>query len=163
FESPESTLRDLACIVAADRFDQEQNSALVKSLLWNYNDDAKCSGAILAGLTGVQRDLLTQKAEDEDIWTVQQIMHLGLWMQGAKRQVGESAAAMLSRDDLPQSSVLLAMLHQRQTQALDYLFAPRAAEPLPLLELLDHYRWSRVLYHFLPETAPPLWHWADPA
>lgn len=154
-------MRDLACIVAAQRFTAEQNDTLIRQLLRDYNDDAKISGAILAGLTGLQRELLAERTELEDMWPVQQMMKLGRWMQGELPEWDGVAATLMSRDDLPQTTVLLALLHRDRAAALDYLLNPRGEPPVDLLELLDFYRWNRVLRYFIPD-APPLWHWADP-
>jgi len=161
FESTQPQMRDGACIVAVQRFDEAQLAALIEELLWNYSDEARMSGAILSGMTGLQGDLLAQRAEDQTVWSVQQVMHLGLWMQGRMDELEGQAAYMLMRDDLPRSTILLAMLHRQPQAALDYLFNPRGLPPVDLLEWLDHYRWHRVLRHYLPADAPPLWHWAD--
>ena len=180
FASPRATLRDLACVVAADRFSDSQNERLVASLLNNFNDDAKCSGAILAGLTGLQPELLAKKARHEDVWSVRQIMSLGLWMQGhpppeispdippdiSHTGHGSKGRAvvegLLTRDDLPTTTVLLAMLHMKHTAAWDFLFNPQGEEQIDLLELFDQARWWRVLKRYLPPDAPPFWVWADP-
>jgi len=178
FNSPLPFVRDRACVVAAERFSREQNEALIGSLLSDYSDDAKCSGAILAGLTGLGGELLDRKMQDEDIWSVQQIHKLGLWMQGRLPQMQRQVALLLTRDDLPTTTILLAMLHKDRTAALDYILSPRTDEPqfstealnLPedegdqpvaLIKLLIHYRWWHVLKRYLPDDAPPLWLWAD--
>ena len=176
--SPLPGLRDAACVIAADRFTPEQNEALIASLLTDFSDDAKRSGAILAGLTGLQGPLLAAKMRDEDVWAVRQIHRLGLWMQGREPDLDNAVQGLLTRDDLPTTTVLLAMLHRRHPAALDTILAPRVDEPefsrqalnLPkgegdatvsLKELLFHYRWWHVLRRFLPADAPPLWLWAD--
>lgn len=162
FASPHSPLRDLACVVAVDRFSSEQNATLVESLLRDFNDDAKRSGAVLAGLTGLHPTLLASKADAEDIWTVQQILKLGLWMQGHRPDLDKLPETILTRDDLPTSSILLAMLHRGHPAAMEYLFNPTGEEIVDLEELLDQDRWWWVLQRYLPTDAPPLWLWADP-
>ena len=47
-------VRDLACVLAARRLSPPQHERMVHGLLWDYNDQAKISGAILAGLTGAR-------------------------------------------------------------------------------------------------------------
>ena len=176
--SPLPAVRDAACVVAAERFTPEQNEGLVRSLLTDFSDDAKRSGAILAGLTGLHGDLLTDKMRDEDVWAVRQVHRLGMWMQGRLPEMDDHAPGLLTRDGLPTTTVLLAMLHCGRPEAMDFILAPRADEPefsaeslnLPtsegvapvaLRKLLVHYRWHRVLRRYLPDDAPPLWLWAD--
>lgn len=161
FVSDAPSLRDLACIVATDRFTGQQLADLVESLLTDFNDNAKRSGAILAGLTGCHSDLLTKRASDEDIWSVQQIQRLGLWMQGRLPEMDRLAPGLLSRDDLPTTTILLAMLHRGHPAAWEYLLDPRSPT-FDLVDLLDQYRWWRVLERYLPDNAPPFWVWADP-
>ncbi len=164
FVSETSTLRDLACVVAAQRFSPQQHDQLVAELLNDFNDDAKRSGAILAGLTGAQRDLLAKKAHDEDIWSVQQILRLGLWMQGQHPEMKHLAPGLLTRDDLPTTTILLAMLHRGHNGAWEYLFNPRGDQPFDLVELLDQHRWWHVLAQYIPELDRddlPFWYWGD--
>lgn len=165
FESALPTLRDLAAVVAADKFEDEKLAGMAESLLRDYNDHAKMGGAILAGLAGVQRDLLHKRAAAEDVWAVQQVMRLGLWMQGegdAEERDGWPSS-LLMRDDVPRTTVLLAMMHRgRVRDALDHLLAPRGQPPVDLVELLAELRWWHVLRRYLPDDAPPFWLWADP-
>lgn len=156
-------IRDHACVIAADRFTPEQNSALIREGFKDFDDKGKISAAMLAGLTGLETELLRKKMIDEDIWAVQQMMRLGLWMQGRLPEVESSLVGLLSRPDMPRTTVLLAMLHARHPKALDYLLNPRG-EPWPgLAELLTYQAWWPVLKRYLPEDAPPLWPWADRA
>ncbi|MFW6060283.1 MAG: hypothetical protein ACODAQ_08875 [Phycisphaeraceae bacterium] len=163
FNSPHATVRDLACIVAIERFEEGQLDTLIASLLTDLNDDAKMSGAILAGLTGLQTDLLRERANQEDVWAVQKIMRVGLWMQGAAPAMTEQVPALLTRRDVPRSTLLMALLHRRHPAGLDYLLAPHGELPSDLQRLLVHYRWWHVLERFLPDDAPSLWLWADEA
>ena len=177
-DSSMPAVRDAACVVAAERFSGEQNEALIKSLLTDFSDDAKRSGAILAGLTGLQSQLLEKKMQDEDIWAVRQIHRLGVWMQGRLPEMDEQVQGLLTRDDLPTTTILLAMLHRTPIDALDIILSPRADElqldsaslslpeseggaPVSLKKLLVHYRWHRVLRQYLPDDAPPLFLWAN--
>ena len=162
FDHEAPALRDRACVIAGDRFTPEQNTALIAGLLADYNDRAKMSGAVLAGLTGLQTSLLERKHGQEDNPQVQQVMELGLWMQGKRPEFDCAVSLWLTHDDLPATTILLAKLHRRRAEALDDLLNPRGELTLDLVELLDHYRWWYVLKHYLPEDAPPFWVWADP-
>ena len=161
FACPQPQMRDLACIVAAERLTRPEQEQLIGSLLHDFNDQAKLSGAILSGLTGARRDLLARRSDAEDIWLVRQVQRLGLWMQGQLDTFDPQP--LLGRADVPKSTLLLAMLHRDRIGALDYLFNPRGEPHLDLIELFDHYRWWHVLRRYLPDDAPPFWLWADPA
>ena len=165
FHSLHPTMRDGACLVATQRFSKTQNTALIRSLLNNFDDRAKMSGAIVSGLTGLHSELLQQRSEVEDVPTVALVMRLGLWMQGRLAKLDKSVEALLTRDDLPTTTILLAMLHRggRFTPAaLDYLLNPHGEPQFDLIELLDQLRWWYVLKPYLPSGAPPLWVWSDP-
>ena len=165
FEHEVATIRDLACIVAKDRFTPQQLDGTVNSLLNNFNDNAKCSGAILAGLTGLQTPLLIKKARDEDIWWVQQIIKLGMWMQGQFPEMEMLAPGLLTRDDLPSTTVLLSMLHRGHPHAWEYFFDPRSEPQIDLIELFDQHRWWLVFERDLPDRFRKdlkFWFWADP-
>jgi HEAT repeat protein len=165
--SEASPLRDLACAVAAKRFTPEQNEQLITELLGDLNDDAKMSGAILAGLTGLNGSLLIERTEAEDVWAVKQIMQLASSMAGGPSPLNDVAGAnLLVRDELPMpiSSVLLAMLHRgdkSRIAALDYLLNPQGDPAMDLVELFDQLRWWYILKDYLPADAPPFWWWAD--
>jgi hypothetical protein len=73
----------------------------------------------------------------------------------------ELASGLLLRPDLPTTTILLAMLANGRTAALDYLLNPAGEEHLPLAQLFDQSRWWYVLRRFLPTDAPPFWVWAD--
>ena len=138
--SDEPTLRDLACTIAARRFDRSELSDLVEALLSDFNDHAKRSGAILAGLSKVHGDLLREKMAVEDVWTVKQIHRLGMWMQGLpvhdergrRIDMAKFASTLLARDDLPHSTILLAMLHVRQVGSAAAARPLDAATAVPL-------------------------------
>ena len=159
--SDQAQMRDLACLIAAQRLTQGEQHQLVGRLLPHFNDHAKMSGAILSGLTGTQSRLLARRSDAEDVWLVRQIQRLGLWMQGRLDTLDPQT--LLQRADVPKSTVLLAMLHRDRIDALDYLFNPRGEPLIDLVQLLDHYRWWHVLRCYLPNDAPPFWLWADPA
>ncbi|MCX5659063.1 MAG: hypothetical protein NTW19_04985 [Planctomycetota bacterium] len=163
FTSDVPAIRDHACLLASERLTPEQNAALIRDGFKDFDDRAKMSAAVLAGLTGLEPDLLKQKMTDEDIWMVQQIMRLGMWMQGKLPDVEGALPGLLTRDDMPRTTLMLAMLHRKHPQALDYLLNPRG-EPWPgLADLLTYQAWWPVLRHYLPDDAPPLWPWGDRA
>jgi len=187
FAHDSAPMRDLACIIAWQRFDEATNTQLIISLLRDYNDNAKCSGAILAGLTGISPlvtirghwvDLLPEKMDDEDIWTVKQMHRIGLWMLDKQPEMDQEFAGLLSRPDMPSSTLLLALLKKYPQQAMNELFSPMtdpprfrpqtlnarqpAPEPVTLHDLLVRYRWVHVLQALQPEGTPDFWLWADP-
>lgn len=177
FTAAESALRDQACLLAARYLDKTKQTELARQLLLNFNDQARRSGAILAGLTNIQPegrfetttgpsepfDLLKKRTEIESDWLVAQVLRLGLWMQD--REPGVTAItvqSLLTRTDLPTTTVLLAMLHKGDNTALEYLLNPRGEPRADLLTLFVHKRWWRVLSQHLPADAPlQLDLWAD--
>lgn len=190
--SRDATLRDLACATAVRRLRSAQLSELVKSLLRDFNDDAKKSGAILAGLSGIHDELLAHRIKHEDNWRVRQILRLGMWLQGRPVQddrgqridMPKLASSLLARDDMPRSTILLAMLYAPRPRpapgsstpnlgassqpqnmedhdALEILLHPRGANWIDLHDMLATRRWWHVLRPYLPIDAPPLWLWAD--
>ena len=161
FMSRHATVRDLACLVAVERFEGEALKSLAHSLLTNLNNEARMSGAILSGLTGMHTDFVQQRATEEENWPLRQIMQLGLWMQGERPEMRRRVTGLLARRDVPMSTVLLALLHKGHPEGMDYLLAPRSAPPPDLHGLLVRYRWWHVLRTHLPADAPPLWLWAD--
>jgi len=154
-------MRDLACVIAARRFDPTQQAALVEALITALNDRRKQAGAILAGLTGAGLDCLAEREAVEDVWAVKQVMGLGLWMRGRHAEMGQRIDGLLARDDLPRSTILLALLHRQPGRALEHLFHEPGYSDAALVRLFDHYRWWSVLASYLPESAPPFWYWAD--
>jgi len=163
FRSPQSHLRDLACFHALRRFSPAELEPLCRSLIRDYNDHAKMSGAVLAGLAGLAlpvtdenfskppsakprepeyaeterppgerdaradhhastqqsgsapdadppRDLLTRSALAEDVWRVRQIMQLGRRLRGDKVETIDPAL-LLTREDLPRSTLIMGLLH----------------------------------------------------
>ncbi len=190
-----AAIRDEACLAAADRFSGEQNDGLIAEAIKDFNDHAKMSGAVLAGLTGRQGELLARAVDAEEVWAVQQIMKLGLWMQGdvegagmpegAKNPTEQSAdrlihglesgglgtgvekgpvpflSGLLTRGDLPRTTVLLALMHRKQGMAYEYLFNPRGEAWPGLNSLLAYQHWWGVLHRYLPADAPDYWAWGD--
>ncbi len=171
FSSDNSAMRDLACFVAARRFDSQQNAILAHRGLIAFNDDAKMTGAMLAGLAGVERTFLAKRTAVEDQAPVRAIMQLGLWMQGQPVPgagnepipMAQWVPGLLIRPDVPRTTVLLALLQMHQRAGLDYILAPQTTLPkIDLLQLLGDQRWWRIVRRYLPAEAPPFWPWADP-
>lgn len=181
FRSEVSTLRDLACLTAYQRFEGGRLDPLIVKLLTDLNDTDKMSGAILAGMTGLQPELLRKRYASEDQPEVRVVMRLGLWMQGDRDILDPPEALMLvERESLNiGSTVLLAMLHVGEQwpqtgaarAALDYLLNPRGEPDVALRTFFDQLRWWRVLGHYLPALlgeaggeadTPPFWVWGDP-
>jgi hypothetical protein len=163
FASDQASLRDIACVIAAAALDRERAAAIAESLLTSFNDHEKMSGAVLSGLIQANTSLLAERAAKEDIWAVQQVLRLGLWMQHQPMadvaDMTKQSAMLLTRgDDVPVTTVLLAMLASSDDaahhQALEYLFNPWGSPPTDLVELLGTQRWWLVLGRFLPPEAP---------
>lgn len=160
--SNETHVRDLACVTVIERFGQDDAlRRLVRDSLLNYSDDAKRSGAVLSGLTGVGMNLLKSRAELEDVWTVLQIMRLGLWLQGRQPSLDGRAADFWMRKDIPKSTLLFVLLHRDPRTAMNLLLHPRGEPLLDVIDLLNTKRWWPVLSRHLPDDAPPFWVWAD--
>jgi hypothetical protein len=174
-------IRDAACIIAIERLTKEQIAQLVRMLwrapspddkpdtpVYRFNHYAKMSGAILCGLTGVESQLLQQSVQDfsKTTWPVTQVMQIALWMQDLPtptiKDIDTHVEHLLLHDQMPTSTVLLALLHKRKALALDYLLTPRGDLNEDLFTLVDRFRWWTVLKHYLPKDAPPFWVWADP-
>ena len=179
FLSEKSTIRDQACIIAVDRLPADQIALLIRRLMqpvdlkgdplkpvYRYHDGAKLSAAMLSGMTGQETALLQRMAVDfADRAGIIEIIQLALWMQKLPvpgiGNMQTRAEQLLARDDLPYSTVLLALLHQREPVALERLLTPRGDQQPRLLPLLDEDRWWFVVEHYLPKDAPRLWVWAD--
>jgi len=200
---PDPEIRDIACVLAASRLEPAAESELVRRLLTDFNDRAKMSGGIIAGLTDVRpvgleggvarvllddpdmteatlremddasleamglrkRDLLDMQAEFEDRWEVRVALQLGQWMRdpgGRDDPSVQAARAMLTREDLPRTTIMLAMLDAGVgDHVLDTLLNPKGEATVDLAELLIDKRWLNVLEPFLPDDAPTPWLWVD--
>jgi hypothetical protein len=156
-----ASMRDLACVLAARHFNEQQNVELIQQLTPNLNDLRKQSGAILSGLTGLETKLLRKREAVEDMPIVKRMMRLGLWMQGEMPAMSGQIRGLLSRDDVPRSTVLLALLSREPGAALEYLLHDPGYSDAALVDFFDRYRWWSVLKPALPNDAPPFWYWAD--
>jgi hypothetical protein len=153
-------LRDLACAVAARRFDRTTRAALIERLLNDLNDHHKQAGAIIAGLTGQQTELLQKRMTEENVWAVRVLMQVALWMQDEQNK-GQSPIPLLQRRDLPRSTLLLALLHRKPTRALNHVFQDPGYSDQALMRFFDHHRAWQVWRPHLPSDAPRFWLWAD--
>ena len=177
--SEKSAIRDQAVALATRRLSAEEVAKLIKRLLapidltgdplkpvYRYHDSAKLSAAMLIGLTGIELDLLHKMADDFAGRTgIIEIIQLALWMQNQPvptiSNMTPRAHQFLLRDDLPASTVMLALLHRKDALALDRLLTPRGDQHPALLHMLDVDRWWYVLQGYLPADSPTLWIWAD--
>lgn len=149
-------LRDVGCVLAVRGLPHGELDILIDELLRDPNDRAGMSGAILFGMTGLHGDVLKQRINNGTDWTTDRVMRLGLWMRDESTDADFNPGLLLAHSDIPRTTVMLAMLHKRETQALDLLLNPRGEAPDDLAVLFDAYGWWRALNHYLPEGAP-LW------
>ncbi|MEM9418345.1 MAG: hypothetical protein AAGA25_04715 [Planctomycetota bacterium] len=156
-----SAVRDLACVVLADRFTDEEIRIMTAQLLNDHDPDARASGAILTGLTGQGLDVLNEAEQQETRATTEYLMRLGQWMQNQRPELDAKVQGMLRRKAIPESTVMLAMLHRGQRQdVMDHLLS--FGSPLADFEADDHTslywvwqeRWHQILHRYLPEDAP---------
>lgn len=131
----------------------------------------KMSGEQLAALGHRRVDLVMFHYRGANNWVDKQLYGLALWMRGETPPDFEGDPAdypdfarnLLIRQDVPRSTVLLALMDAgHENVAFDWLLNPMGQPPLPLDRLLNEYRWHRVLERYLPASAPPLWRQAPP-
>jgi len=157
-------LRDVAVVILADRFTADQLDPFARKLLDDHDPDARLSGAVLAGLIGRASDAIDQAARRERRESSRIAMQVARWMQGDRPELDEQVQALLGSAHLPESTLLLAMLHVGQRRAVfDRLLGlgenqplRQTAPPRRTVELLRTERWSLVLNQYLPTTAPRL-------
>jgi hypothetical protein len=152
-ESPEAPLRDVGCVLAVRDLERDACDKLVAELLNEKKDAALMSGAVLSGLTGLRTDELREKVADQTDWATATVMKLGLWMQEDTVNSDIHPDVLLAREDIPRSTVILAMLHRHDPNALEVLLNPQGEAPNDLAALLDAYGWWRVLDRYLPADA----------
>lgn len=154
-------VRDLACVVAAERFAPAELLPLIRQLLADHDPDGRVSAAVISGLTGVGTSELRAAAERETDAATRHLLRVGLWMQQALPALDGRVAAMLGRTGLPDSTLMLALLRRGDRRAaLDHLLA---RDDAGLIVLLRNNRWAHVLTAFLPPDAPRPLPGADPA
>lgn len=165
FASDQPTLRDVACHIAIQRFSRDGCDALILELLGSYDDPSRTAGAVLAGLTGTTnpkiREIIRRRAARDTVWLVQQHNRLAMMMLGEAPDFADTARLMMDRDDVPRTTLIMALLHVGRLDALDWLINPLGEPPVKLRLLFDQLRWWEVLSIYLPQ-APEFWVWADP-
>ncbi len=167
FDVADSRMRDRACLIAAERFDEPLRRHLIADLLDSASPDVRIAGAMLSGLTGLMCERVAERVEREVDWPTATMMRVGVWMADAQRDVDPRLRDLLKRSDLPRTTILLAMLHRGDLTAVDELLNPAGEPADDLLTLLDEHRWWFVLSRFLPRDRadapdpPPFWVWAD--
>jgi hypothetical protein len=91
------------------------------------------------------------------------LLQLAMWVRG---DLGDdftpTAEAMLLDDDLPTSTVLMALLHMKRPIALDYLFGDLVTPRLDLHKLFIQQRYWHVFRRFVDTSDLTLWLWGDP-
>ncbi len=152
--SPDAPLRDVGCVLAVRDLEPGDLIRLIPELLSDTTDDARMAGAILVGVTGLHTDLLHQQIDSQTDWVTASVMKLGLWMHSDEMAGEVQPEALLAHGDVPRTTVILAMLHRQDAQALEVLLNPRGETPDDLALLLENYGWWRVLDRYLPEDAP---------
>ncbi|MEM1027600.1 MAG: hypothetical protein AAGJ38_05920 [Planctomycetota bacterium] len=164
-------LRDLAVVTLAQRFDSGELELFIERLILDHDPDARLSGAVLSGLTGTGRQALGAATKRRNPVAVRRGIEVGLWMQGQRPELDGQLEPLLGSSVLPDSTLLLAMLHGGQSRvALDHLLALGTDQPNDpsealqrTLSLLTTERWSAVLTTYLPDRAPALWSPTDSA
>jgi len=180
FRSESPPLRQRACLAARRRLDGPTLDAVIHHLLVDYDDDARRSGALLAGLTGRRSQLLQARLAVETERPLQIYMQTGLWMQGRVAEaatadtfdLAQHGAAFVLAGDLPRTALTLALLHRAAadrdrtsrehfaTILTDWFLLEGRGE-IDLLDLFIRQRWWQVAATYAPRSAPPLWIWGD--
>lgn len=182
FRSASPPLRQQACLAARRRLDGPALDAVIHHLLVDYDDDARRSGALLAGLTGRRSQLLQARLAVETERPLRIYMQTGLWMQGRIAEAAttdtfdleQHGASFVLAGDLPRTAFTLALLHRaaadhgrtsRENFAtmLTNWFLLEGRGQVDLLDLFIRQRWWQVAATYAPRNAPPLWIWGDTA
>jgi hypothetical protein len=138
-------IRDLGCLIAAERVQPRLLEPMIIDLLNSFFDRDKISGAVLAALTGQQTKLLRKKTRHEDVWHTRQMMKIALWsirdetsdVLGEWERRDDWGPNMLVRKDLPTTTMLLLLLHRGHPMAMEYLLNPRGDEVTFHPEMFD--------------------------
>ncbi|MCC5828996.1 MAG: hypothetical protein JJU36_06065 [Phycisphaeraceae bacterium] len=145
--SPISTYRDHGCLLSVQGLTDDQLETLIRRLLLELDDAPRFSGAMLSGLTGIrpkieldgrERDLLElrlRSARDTGRLNHVRMMQLGLWMQGEVELEDHQLGAWMLHDELPRTSVLMAMMHRGDLRAVDRLLELQHPMVIPLTAL----------------------------
>lgn len=164
FASPKATMRDLACVVAIERFEAAALEPVVQTLLASASADTRKSGAVLAGLSGLHRDMLNTMADADPDQATRAVARLAKLADPAVAlETPAATAAFGNAAAPPTSSVLVLFARGNLVAGLDRLFNPHGEARLNLVQTLGHDRWWHVLRHYLPKSpdTPPFWVWGD--
>ena len=162
FESDQPTTRDLACLIALQRFTPEQCRELAKQLAASFVDNQRMAGAILGGMVPPDDDLLRFmhiRAEQGGNWVMAQHYHLGLMLQGESVE-GFDPVMLLANQKMPRTTVTMVLMHMGRLEGVDWLLNPLGEPPVALHLLFDQLRYWPVLKQYLP-GAPPFSMWVD--
>lgn len=167
-----SALRDVATHTLTLRFTPDELEPLIRELLQDHDPQARLSGAVLSGLTGRAADAIEVTLRRERKESARIVMQAALWMQGQRPELDGQIDAILGHGyDYPDSTLLLAMLHAGERRAvLDRVLSMGNSSSLMLAtngspaDITNAFsrgplrteRWSMVLNHYLPPTAPRL-------
>jgi len=169
FDAALHPMRDLAVVVARERFDHAQRAALALELVRSFDDHWRWSGAMLIGslptdrVTPELRKWLDVHTEHADSWVTLQHFQLARLMLGETVEPFDPAT-LLVQSKMPRTTTTMALLELGRLDGLDWLINPIGepgvgdAEALRLL--LNQARYEPVLRRYLPEL-PPLWFYAE--
>lgn len=167
FRSEQPTLRDLATIVARQRFDDEQLKPLARELIASFAEPHRRAGVILAAMLPPDDELhrmIRTRFDHATDWLSKQHYRLALWMIDELDDANFDPANLLLRREFPRTTLITAMLHHGDLRGLDWLLGPigepGVGSPAALRLLMDTARYHVVLAHYLPD-APPFDPWAD--
>jgi len=162
FDAEPAGVRHMAAFAALDRLEPGDADALVRELLASPHRWEALGGAVLAGLTGRQADLLERQGKRTDDWLVALHTKLGRYMIGDEIKL--KPETLLVRRDFPPRTVWLAMMHRGERAGFDRFFQPLSVVSAESLRrTLDQERYWHTLRRYLPSDAPPFWLWADAA
>lgn len=161
-DSSDAPLRDVGCVLAARDLPIDVQDALIETYLAGDTTQI-ITGALLAGVTGRRNALLADTLEEQTDWAASRGIWVGMWMQGKGPYGDFTPGSLLARDDLPRSSLIMALLSRPDADAYEALLNPTGEAPDDLIPLLEDYGWWRVLNHYLLEDAPRWVPTDDPA
>jgi hypothetical protein len=169
FESKASAARDLAVLVSLERFTQEQNRELARTLIGTFDDGQRISGAVVAGMlpaiaVGEQlAKAIETRRDNPGGWVVQQFYNAALVLRG-KPVAGFDPANLLLHEQVPKTTAIFVMLEMGRLDGLDWLVNPFGECPAGgdegLRVLMDTLRFDAVVRRFI-EGWPEFWVWGD--
>lgn len=170
FDSSQPSIRDLATLVALERFTPQQCKQLALTLIGRFDDEQRMAGVILAGMlpppqfTGDVAKALSIRQDHPGSWIVLEHCRLALAMQGQPPR-SFNPAALLMDPKLPRSTVVMALLWMGRLDGTDWLINPLGESPMlgddGLRIYLDTFSGWPMLRRFLPQC-PRVWNWVSP-